>query len=117
MTTQIGPPWTSEGYYEIDHCLVKRHWRNSKLDIQSDPFTNVKANRYMIKIIIRQALKAQEEIHMEPTLKGITVPEGNEDISLLNFNEQIANTLRQKTTRHSTGNYSARSLQRYGRSC
>ena len=71
----------------------------------------------MIKVIITQALKAEGEIHMESTLKGITIPEDNEDISPLSFNEQIANTLRQKTTRHSTGNYSARSLQRYGRSC
>ena len=96
MTTQIGPPWTSERYYEIDHCLVKRHWRNNILDIQSDPYTNVNTDHYMIKISIRQALKAKEEIHMEPTLKGITIPEGNEDNPLLNFNEQVANTLRQK---------------------
>ena len=33
---------------------------------------------------------------MEPTLKGITTPEENEDNSLLNFNEQIANTRRQQ---------------------
>ena len=50
----------------------------------------------MIKLIIRQALKANEEIHVEPTLKGITIPEDNEDVALLNFNEQIANTLPDK---------------------
>ena len=96
MTTQIGSPWTSERYYEIDHCLVKRHWRNSILDIQSDPYTNVNTDRYMTKLIIRPARKAKEEIHMEPTLKGITIPEENEDNSFLNFNEQVANTLIQK---------------------
>ena len=96
MTTQIGPPWTSERYYEIDHCLVKRHWRNSVLDIQSDPYTNVNTDRYIIKIVIRQALKAKEEMHLEPTLKGNTIPEDNEDNSLLNFNEQVAKALRRK---------------------
>ena len=96
MTTQIGPPWTSERYYEIDRRLVKRHRRNSILDIQSDPYTNVNTDHYMIKVTIRQALKAKEEIHMGPTLKGITIPEDNEDNSLLNFNEQVSNTLRQK---------------------
>ena len=50
----------------------------------------------MIKLIIRQGFKAKEDIHFEPTLKGITIPEDNEDIPPLNFNEQIANTLRQK---------------------
>ena len=57
MTTQGGPPWTSDRYYEIDHCLVKRHWRNSILDIQSDPYTNVNTDHYMINTKIRQALK------------------------------------------------------------
>lgn len=33
---------------------------------------------------------------MEPFLKGITIPEENEDNSFLNFNEQVASTLRQK---------------------
>ena len=96
MTTQIGPPWTTEIYYEIDHCLVKRHWRNNILDRQGDPYTNVNTDRYMIKIIIGQALKAKEEIHMETILKSITMPEENENNSFLNFNEQVANTLRQK---------------------
>ena len=72
----------------------------------------------MVKIIIREALKANEEIHMEPTLKGITTLEANEDNLLLNFNDQIRSKhIPTKTTRLSTGNYSARSLLRYGRCC
>ena len=97
MTTQIGPPWTSDRYYEIDHCLVKRHWRNSILDIQSDPYTNVNTDHYMIKITIRQALKAKEIAFAGPTLKCITLPEGNEEQALLDFNEQVA-SITQETT-------------------
>ena len=97
MTTQVGPPWTSDRYYEIDHCLVKRHWRNSILDIQSDPYTNVNTDHYMIKITIRQALKAKEIAFADPTLKCITLPEGNEEQALLDFNEQVA-SITQETT-------------------
>ena len=98
MTTQGGPPWTSDRYYEIDHCLVKRHWRNSILDIQSDPYTNVNTDHYMINIKIRQALKAKEITHAEPTIKNITLPEGNEEQALLDFNDQVASIIQGRIT-------------------
>ena len=52
----------------------------------------------MISITIRQALKAKEVTLTEPTLKNITLPEGNEEQALLDFNDQIASIIQGRIT-------------------
>ena len=53
MATESGPPWTPERYYEIDHCLVRKCWRNSVIDITTDPHTNINTDRYMMTVEIK----------------------------------------------------------------
>ena len=53
MATDNGPPWTPERYYEIDHCLVRKCWRNSVKDITTDPHTNINTDRYMMTVEIK----------------------------------------------------------------
>ena len=69
MTTDSGPPWTPERYYEIDHCLVRKRWRNSVVDITADPHTNINTDHYMITVEIRQALKANVDTQYEQSVK------------------------------------------------
>ena len=69
--TEGGPPWDTEIYCELDHCLVRKQWSNSVIDMQSGPHTNINIGHKMIAIKLRQKLKAREEPHREPTLKGI----------------------------------------------
>ena len=69
--TDGGPPWDTERYCELDHCLVRKRWSNSIIDMQPDPNTNINTDRKMIAIKVRQKLKAREEPNREPTLKGI----------------------------------------------
>ena len=69
--TDGGPPWDTERYCELDHCLVRKQWSNSIIDMQSDPNTNINTDHKMIAIKERQKLKAREEPNREPTLRGI----------------------------------------------
>ena len=64
----------TERYCELDHCLVRKQWSNSAIDMHPDPHTNIKTDHKMIAIKLRQKLKAREEPNREPTLKG-TKPE------------------------------------------
>ena len=61
----------TERYCELDHCLVRKQWSNSVIDMQSDPHTSINTDHKMIAIKLRQKLKAREEPNREPTLKGI----------------------------------------------
>ena len=85
MTTGNGPPWTPEKYYEIDHGLVRKCWRNSVLDTTTDPHTNINTDHYMMTVKIRQALKAREDLKHDPSLKHVTTPKGNEEDILKGF--------------------------------
>ena len=93
MTTDSGPPWTPERYYEIDHCLVRKCWRNSVLDVTTDPHTNINTDHYMMTVKIRQALEAKKEIQHEPSSKHVSIPEGNEEDILKSFNYSISEQL------------------------
>ena len=90
MTTETGPPWTPERYYEIDHCLVRKCWRNSVIDITTDPHTNINTDHYMMTVGLKQTLKAKEDIQYEQSLKNITIPDGNEEEILKRFNNNIS---------------------------
>ena len=85
MATDSGPPWTPERYYEIDHCLVRKCWRNSVIDITTDPHTNINTDHYMMTVEIKQTLKAKEDTQYEQSLKKVTTPEGNEEDILKRF--------------------------------
>ena len=37
-----GPPWNTDRYCELDHCMVKKQWMNTITNIQADPYTNIK---------------------------------------------------------------------------
>ena len=69
-----GPPWNTDRYCELDHCLVKRQWMNSIIDIWADPHTNINIDLRSMDIKIRQKLKAREKPNSEQSLKG-TKPE------------------------------------------
>ena len=66
-----GPPWNTDRYCELDHCMVKKQWMNSITNIQADPYTNINTDRKVFEIKIRQKLKARTQPNREPTLKGI----------------------------------------------
>ena len=70
--TDGGPPWDTERYCELDHCLVRKQWSNSIIDMQADPHTNINTDHEMIAIKVRQKLKAREEPNREPTLRNKT---------------------------------------------
>ena len=36
-----GPPSSTDRYCELDHCLVRKQWLNSVINIQADPYTNI----------------------------------------------------------------------------
>ena len=84
MTTDNGPPWIPERYHEIDHCLVRKCWRNSVIDITTDPHTNINTDHYMMTAEIRQALKAKVDTQYEQSLNNVSIPDGNEE-DVLNF--------------------------------
>ena len=69
--TDGGPPWDTERYCELDHCLVRKQWSNAIIDMQADPPININADHKMTAIKMRQKFKAREEPNREPTLKGI----------------------------------------------
>ena len=94
MTTDNGPPWTPERYYEIDHCLIRKCWRNSVFDITTDAHTNVNTDHCMMTVKLRQALKAKEEIKTDPSLKNISIPGGDEEHILQSFNDNVSQRLK-----------------------
>ena len=66
-----GPPWNTDRYCELDHCMVKKQWMNSISNVQADPYTNINTDRKVLEIKIRQKLKARTQPNREPTLKEI----------------------------------------------
>ena len=42
-----GPPWSTDRYCELDHCMVKKQWMNSITKIQADPYTNIPTTRHL----------------------------------------------------------------------
>ena len=76
--TDNGPPWTPDRYYEIDHRLVRKCWRNSVLDIAIRTNMQTYIDHYMMTVT-RQALKSKDEIKTDPSLKNVSILEGNEE--------------------------------------
>ena len=35
------PPWNTDRYCELDHCLVRRQWMNSIIDVKAYPYTDI----------------------------------------------------------------------------
>ena len=66
-----GPPWSTDRYCELDHCMVNKQWVNSMTNIQADPYTNINTDHKALEINIRQKLKARTQPNREPTPKGI----------------------------------------------
>ena len=66
-----GPPWSTNRYCELHHCLVRRQWMNSIIDTRADPYTNINTDRKSIEIKIRQKMKAREQPNSEQSLKGL----------------------------------------------
>ena len=57
--TDGGPPWDTERYCELDHCLVRKQWFNSIIDVQPDPNTNINTAHKMVAVKVRQHPKAR----------------------------------------------------------
>ena len=74
----------------LDHCIVRKCWRNSVLDITTDPHTNINNDHCMMAVKVRQAFKAKEDIKHEPSLKHASIPEGNEEHILKTFNCSVS---------------------------
>ena len=73
-TTARGPPWTSYSYAELDLIINKQRWKNSILNVQSDPMANVDSDHYPVWANYRtklRKLKGHEQgrtRYHEPTL-------------------------------------------------
>ena len=55
--TEGGPPWNTDRYCELDHCLVKKQWMNTIINVQADPYTNINTDHKVLEVEIRQKLK------------------------------------------------------------
>eukprot|EP00972_Heterocapsa_arctica_P112688 16433226-Heterocapsa_arctica.AAC.1 len=64
-------PWTTDRYSEIDFCLARTRWHNSVLDVKADPFANITSDHKMLKIQLKQRLKAEKAELPPPSLKGV----------------------------------------------
>ena len=95
MTTDTGPPWTPERYCEIGHCLVRKCWRSSVLDITTDQHTNIIIDHYMMTARIRQV---RFQIKAKDDLKIDSIPEGNEEDILRSLNCSISEQLTKSST-------------------
>ena len=58
---QFGPPWTPGRYEEIDHCIVRHAWKNTVVDMQTEPNTNVNTDHFTMIATIRQKLQTNEK--------------------------------------------------------
>ena len=66
-----GPPWSTDRYCELDHCLVRKPWMNSIINVQADPYTNTSTDRKALEIKVRQKFTARAQPNRDPTLEGI----------------------------------------------
>ena len=48
--TEGGPPWNTDRYCELDHCLVKKQWMNTITNVQADPYTNINTDRKVLEV-------------------------------------------------------------------
>eukprot|EP00972_Heterocapsa_arctica_P030378 4473409-Heterocapsa_arctica.AAC.1 len=51
-------PWTTDRYSEIDFCLARTRWQKSIIDVKTDPFTNISSDHQILKVKVKQQLKA-----------------------------------------------------------
>ena len=90
--TDGGPPWTVDRYTEVDHVIVRRCWRNSIRDVQSDLYVNVNTDHHTIIANRRQTLKARDTPEAEDSIfkipaEGLTTEQL--DATKEKFNKQI----------------------------
>ena len=69
--TDGGPPWNTDRYCELDHCLIRRQRMNPIIDIRADPYTSINTDHGSVEVKIRQKLEAREQPNSEQSLKGI----------------------------------------------
>ena len=101
---QIGPPWTPDRYEEIDHCIVRNSWKNTIINIQTEPTTNVNTDHLTMTVTVRQKLKAIEIRKAEVNLTNIgigpeTDPQGNTNPHITTYSDKVFEILTSNTTR------------------
>ena len=69
--TDGGPPWNTDRFCELDHCLVRRQWMNSIIYVRADPYTNINTDRRSMGTKIRKNRKAREKPNGEQSPEGI----------------------------------------------
>ena len=92
--TQLGPPWTPDRYEEIDHCIIRNSWKNTIINTQTEPTTNVSTDHFTMIATIRQKLKAADKNDYDINLKSLSIgPEtdsqGNINPNIVRYNEQV----------------------------
>ena len=70
---QLGPPWTPDRYEEIEHCIVRHSWKNTIIDIQTEPKTSVNTDHFTMIATIRRKLKANEQNNQRSISKTSTL--------------------------------------------
>ena len=95
---QLGPPWTPDRYEEIDHCIIRNPWKNTIINIQTEPTTNVSTDRFTMIATIRQKLKAIDKKDLDINLKNLDIgPEtdsqGNVNPNIIRYNEKVLDIL------------------------
>ena len=112
-----GSPWNTDRYCELDHCMVKKQWMNSIINIQADPSTNINTDRKVFEIKIRQKLKARAQPKREPTLKGIKPEKDGKtrEEAIEEYNSKFRELVEERMGDRGNGNRST--LQTYENSC
>ena len=95
---QMGPPWTPDRYEEIDHCRIRNSWKNTIVNIQSEPTTNVSTDRFTMIATTRQKLKANEKKYLEINRKNLEIgpetdPQGNTNLNITRYSEKVFDIL------------------------
>ena len=83
---QMGPPWTPDRYEEIDHCIIRNSWKNTIVNIQTEPTTNVSTDHFTMVATIRQKLKAIDKNDFEINLKNLDIGPGTDPQGNINPN-------------------------------
>eukprot|EP00972_Heterocapsa_arctica_P110259 16234196-Heterocapsa_arctica.AAC.1 len=47
-------PWTTDIWAELDLCLVRQRWHNTRMDVKADPYTDIATYHKMPTVRIKQ---------------------------------------------------------------
>ena len=67
--TSFGPPWNRGRYETLDYILAHDRWKNSIMNVESDPTANIDSDNFPLKATIKIRLKAVRNTSMSTILK------------------------------------------------